>query len=53
MGEYEEGDFYRALAIHESIDNSKIEATCKNGVLTIHLPKAASAQPRQISVKST
>jgi HSP20 family protein len=50
LGEYEEGDFYRTFSIHESIDNSKIAASCKNGVLTVHLPKAASAQPRKISV---
>jgi HSP20 family protein len=52
LGEYEEGDFYRSFTIHESIDNSKIEATCKNGVLTVHLPKVAAAQPRQIKVRS-
>jgi HSP20 family protein len=51
LAEYEDGDFYRAFSIHESIDNTKIDAECKNGVLTIHLPKAAAAQPKQISVK--
>ncbi len=49
--EYEEGDFYRSFSIHESIDSTKIEAECKNGVLTVHLPKVAKAQPRQISVR--
>jgi HSP20 family molecular chaperone IbpA len=48
--EYEEGDFYRSFAIHESIDSTRIEASCKNGVLTVHLPKVAEAQPRQIKV---
>src|SRR5438067_5852279 len=38
--EYEEGDFYRAFSIHESIDASRIEAECKNGVLIVHLPKS-------------
>jgi HSP20 family protein len=51
LQEYEEGDFYRAFNIHESIDASRIGAECKNGVLTVHLPKAESAKPRQISVK--
>lgn len=50
--EYDEGDFYRAFSIHESIDASKIEAECKNGVLTVHLPKVAAAQPKQIAVKA-
>ena len=51
LQEYEEGDFFRAFNIHESIDASRISAECKNGVLTVHLPKAEAAKPRQISVK--
>jgi HSP20 family protein len=50
LNEYEVGDFYRAFAIHESIDSSRITAECKNGVLVLHLPKVAQAQPRKISV---
>jgi HSP20 family protein len=49
--EYEEGDFYRAFTIHESIDSLRITAECKNGVLTIHLPKVEAARPRQIAVR--
>jgi HSP20 family protein len=51
LQEYEEGDYYRAFTIHESIDSTRIEAECKNGVLVIHLPKVEAARPRQISVK--
>ena len=43
LSEYEEGDFYRLFTIHESIDASRIEAECKNGVLTVHLPKVAES----------
>jgi HSP20 family protein len=50
LTEYEEGDFYRSFSIHESIDSSTIAAECKNGVLTVHLPKVAAAQPKQIRV---
>jgi HSP20 family protein len=50
LNEYEEGDFYRSFSIHESVDSSKIAAECKNGVLTVHLPKVAAAQPKQIRV---
>jgi HSP20 family protein len=52
LSEYEVGDFYRAFNIHESIDSSKIAAECKNGVVIVHLPKMAPAQPRQIAVQS-
>jgi len=51
-GEYEEGDYYRSFTIHESIDSEKIEASCKNGVVTLRLPKVAKVQPRQIKVRS-
>jgi HSP20 family protein len=52
LEEYEVGDFYRVFAIHESIDAGKIEAECKNGVLTVHLPKVEAARPRQIKIKT-
>ena len=51
LQEYEEGDFYRVFAIHESIDPSRISGECKNGVLVVHLPKAEAARPRQIQVR--
>jgi len=50
--EFEAGDFYRAFTIHESIDASRIEAECKNGLLTVHLPKVEAVRPRQIAVKA-
>jgi HSP20 family molecular chaperone IbpA len=52
LQEYDNGDFYRVFRIHESIDPGKIAAECKNGVLTVHLPKAEAARPRQIAVKA-
>jgi HSP20 family protein len=33
------------------IDAGKVEATCNNGILTVVLPKAEEAKPRQIAVK--
>ncbi len=51
-GEYDVGDFYRVFNVHESIDAGKISAEMKNGVLTVHLPKVAAAQPRQINVRA-
>ncbi len=52
LQEYEEGDFFRSFAVHESIDASRITAECKNGVLTVHLPKVEEARPRKIAVRS-
>jgi HSP20 family protein len=52
LREYAEGDYFRVFQIHESIDSEKIEADCKNGVLTVHLPKAETAKPRQVRVKN-
>jgi HSP20 family molecular chaperone IbpA len=51
LGEYEVGDFHRVFRIDESIDSTKIEGECKNGVLTVHLPKVEAKKPRQINVK--
>jgi HSP20 family protein len=53
LQEYEVGDFYRAFTISESIDSSRISAECKDGVLTVHLPKMEHAKPKQISVRAT
>ena len=50
--EYGEGNFYRTFALHDSIDATKIEASCKHGVLTVHLPKVEAVKVRQISVKA-
>lgn len=50
--EYGIGDFYRSFQVGEGIDAQKIEAELKDGVLTLHLPKAEAAKPRRIQVKS-
>jgi HSP20 family protein len=45
------GGFTRTFQLPEGYDVAKIEAVCADGVLTIRLPKAASALPRVIEVK--
>ena len=44
------GSFERRFKLGSHIDQDHIEASYKNGVLTIELPKSGSAQPRQIPV---
>ena len=51
--EYGVGDFYRTFQVSEEIDSSRISGEYKNGVLTLHLPKAERAKPRKIAVKTT
>lgn len=50
--EYGEGDYERSFSLSEDIDAERIEATCKHGVLTLELPKAQEATPRQINVRA-
>jgi len=50
--EYGVGDYERVFTLSDEIDRDRIDATVKNGVLTIVLPKAQAAKSRKISVKA-
>ena len=50
--EYNVGNYYREFALNEDIDESKIKATLRNGVLELELPKKEKAKPRQIEVRA-
>jgi hypothetical protein len=45
------GSFRRELTLPTDVDPGKIDAVCKDGVLTINLPKAASAKAVKVKVK--
>jgi HSP20 family protein len=49
--EYRIGDFRRTFTLNETIDQDKIKAGYKNGLLTVRLPKAEPAKPKKIAVK--
>lgn len=44
------GKFQRSVTLPASVDVNKVTASYKDGVLTVHLPKAEEAKPRQIDV---
>lgn len=44
--------FDKSYELPARVDADKANATLKHGVLTLTLPKAAEAQPRQIAVKA-
>ena len=49
--EYELVHFFRQFELTDSVDQEKISADLKNGVLTLSLPKAEEAKPRRIEVQ--
>jgi HSP20 family protein len=49
--EREAGNFSRIVGLPGEIDPDKVEADLVNGILTVVVPKAQVAKPRQISVR--
>ena len=46
------GSFLRSFQLPQGLDESRIEATCNNGILSVHIPKSALPQPKKIQIKS-
>lgn len=49
--EYRWGRYYRQFSLVEDIDRDKINATLKDGVLRLVMPKAQKAKPIKIKVQ--
>jgi HSP20 family protein len=52
LQEYQAGTFQRSFTLSEAMDQERIQATLKNGVLRLRLPKAERAKPRQITIQT-
>jgi HSP20 family protein len=46
------GAFHRAVALPQNVDADKIEASAKDGVLRIAIPRTEESKPKRISVKA-
>ena len=44
------GKFQRSVTLPASVDSAKISASYKDGILSVTLPKAEEAKPKQIAV---
>lgn len=49
--EREAGKFSRIINLPGDVTSDKVEAGLRNGILTVIIPKAEKAKPRQITVK--
>ena len=45
------GRFVRSFTLPDLVDDTKVKAEFKNGVLHLHLPKSEKAKPKAIEVK--
>jgi HSP20 family molecular chaperone IbpA len=48
--EYDVGDYRRTFTLSNEINQAKIDASYKHGVLKIKLPKAEAAKPKKIKI---
>ena len=47
------GKFSRSLQLPEDLDTERATAECRNGLLTVCIPKRPEAKPRQIQIQAS
>jgi HSP20 family molecular chaperone IbpA len=52
LSEFSAGNYFRVFTLSSGIDQAKVSASFKNGVLRLTLPKIGVTQPKKISVRS-
>jgi HSP20 family molecular chaperone IbpA len=50
--EFDSLDYHRRFQLYEGIDRDKASAEYNDGVLTLRLPKAEAAKPKQIKIET-
>jgi HSP20 family protein len=53
LAERHRGTFRRQVHLGDGLDSERIEADYHDGVLTLRIPVAATAQPRQIAINTS
>lgn len=51
--EYEQGNYRRSFNLSDELNLEEIDASIKDGVLTITIPKSEKMQPKKIIVKTS
>ena len=46
------GTFYRSVRLPKSVDEDKIKATFRNGVLSVDIPKLETSKPKTVKITS-
>ena len=52
LQEYDTGNFARDFTLGQLVDQTRIDAAMKDGVLRLTLPKVEKAKPRKIDIKA-
>jgi len=50
--EFGGGEYFRSFTVSHSVDKERIQATLKDGVLELHLPRQEKTQPRKIEIQA-